>query len=69
MRLAINHISRYDYDQPVHYSVLRLRLRPQSSAVQVVQDWRVRLLELESQTLDPRQATLLRDALASLAAR
>jgi transglutaminase-like putative cysteine protease len=43
VRLAINHISRYDYDQPVHYSVLRLRLRPQSSAVQVVHDWKLEL--------------------------
>lgn len=43
MRLAINHISRYDYDQAVHYSVLRLRLHPQSSAVQIVHDWKLEL--------------------------
>lgn len=43
MRLAINHISRYDYEQPIHYSVLRLRLRPQSSAVQIVHDWKLEL--------------------------
>lgn len=43
MRLAINHISRYDYDRPVLYSVLRLRLRPQTSAVQIVHDWKLEL--------------------------
>ena len=41
MLLNIHHNSNYRYDSPVHYSVLRLRLHPQSSPGQKVIDWTV----------------------------
>jgi len=41
MRIAIRHISRYQYDQPVPYALQRLRLRPQSGPGQRVVEWRV----------------------------
>lgn len=41
MRLAIRHISRYHYDQPVPYALQRLRLRPQTCPGQRVIDWQV----------------------------
>lgn len=41
MRLAICHISRYHYDQPVPYALQRLRLRPLSGPGQKVVDWQV----------------------------
>jgi transcriptional regulator with XRE-family HTH domain len=40
-----------------------------SMARRVVADWRDRLLELEARTQDPRQLALVRDALATVAAR
>ncbi len=39
MLLNIQHNSHYRYDAPVHYSVLRLRMYPQSSPGQKVIDW------------------------------
>lgn len=41
MLLNIQHNSHYRYDAPVHYSVLRLRMHPQSSPGQKVIDWTV----------------------------
>jgi transglutaminase-like putative cysteine protease len=41
MLLNIHHSSSYRYDSPVHYSVLRLRMHPQSSPGQKVIDWTV----------------------------
>jgi transglutaminase-like putative cysteine protease len=41
MLLNIQHNSHYRYDAPVHYSVLRLRMYPQSSPGQKVIDWSV----------------------------
>lgn len=41
MHLNIEHNSRYRYGSPVHYSVLRLRLHPQSSPGQKIIDWTV----------------------------
>jgi transglutaminase-like putative cysteine protease len=41
MLLNIHHNSSYRYDSPVHYSVLRLRIHPQSSPGQKVIDWTV----------------------------
>jgi transglutaminase-like putative cysteine protease len=41
--LSISHTSSYSYDLPVPYSVLRIRLTPQSSSVQTVHGWRMEL--------------------------
>ncbi len=41
MLLNIQHNSHYRYDAPVHYSVLRLRMHPQSSPGQKIIDWAV----------------------------
>lgn len=40
MRLKINHSSVYTYDEPVQYSLQRLRLTPKSQPGQTVIDWR-----------------------------
>lgn len=40
MRLKINHTSVYTYDQPVQYSLQRLRLTPKTQPGQTVLDWR-----------------------------
>lgn len=40
MRLRITHVTAYDYDQPVHYGLQRLRLTPKSGNGQAVIDWR-----------------------------
>jgi transglutaminase-like putative cysteine protease len=47
MLLNIQHNSRYRYDSPVHYSVLRLRMHPQSSPGQKIIDW---VLNIEGAT-------------------
>jgi transglutaminase-like putative cysteine protease len=47
MRLAIRHISRYQYDQPVPYALQRLRLRPQSGPGQKVLAWSVSVNDKE----------------------
>jgi transglutaminase-like putative cysteine protease len=41
MQLRISHKTQYDYDQPVDYSLQKVRLRPLSSAMQDVADWSV----------------------------
>ncbi len=39
MRLAITHTTHYDYDQPVPYGLLQIRLTPKSRQSQVVESW------------------------------
>lgn len=39
MRLSISHITEYQFDQPVHYALQRLKLRPKDGAGQKVIDW------------------------------
>jgi len=39
MRLKISHLTRYHYDEPVHYSLQQIRLTPQSRAGQRVINW------------------------------
>ncbi|KAA3513236.1 transglutaminase family protein [Agrobacterium rosae] len=41
MRLKINHTTEYLYDEPVPYSLQRLRLTPASGPTQTVLDWDV----------------------------
>ena len=41
MLLNINHVTEYSYDEPVQFSLQRIRLTPVSSASQTVQDWSV----------------------------
>ncbi|RCW28090.1 transglutaminase-like putative cysteine protease [Ciceribacter lividus] len=41
MRLKITHTTEYRYDQPVSYSLQRLRLTPQTSPGQTVLSWQV----------------------------
>lgn len=50
MRIAIRHLSRYQYDQPVPYALQRLRLRPQSGPGQTVVDWRLTVDDVEPTT-------------------
>ncbi|NNE51719.1 MAG: transglutaminase family protein [Sulfitobacter sp.] len=39
MLIKISHRTGYNYAQPVHYALQRLRLRPSNSALQTVQAW------------------------------
>ncbi|KVD81004.1 transglutaminase [Burkholderia sp. ABCPW 14] len=41
MRLAIRHISRFQFDEHAAYVLQRLRLRPQSGSCQTVRAWQV----------------------------
>jgi transglutaminase-like putative cysteine protease len=41
MRISIGHVSRYNYSEPTKYSILALRLTPQSFQGQRVIEWRV----------------------------
>ncbi|HDR9053326.1 TPA: transglutaminase family protein [Burkholderia vietnamiensis] len=41
MRLAIRHISRYQFDEQASHALQRLRLRPQSGPGQTVRAWQV----------------------------
>lgn len=55
MRLKISHLTRYQYDAPVHYALQQIRLTPKSRAGQTVIDWQTSLeggckeLEFEDQ--------------------
>ena len=40
MRLKINHTTEYHYDDPVQYSLQRLRLTPKSQPGQIVREWK-----------------------------
>ncbi|OXH85379.1 transglutaminase, partial [Burkholderia multivorans] len=50
MRLAIRHISRYQFDERATYALQRLRMRPQSGPGQTVRAWQV--------TIDGAEPTL-----------
>ena len=39
MQLSITHTTHYDYDEPVPYGLLQIRLTPKSRASQKVQSW------------------------------
>lgn len=39
MLLSIHHITEYQFDQPVHYALQRLKLRPKDGAGQRIIDW------------------------------
>ena len=41
MRLAVRHTTTYRFDQPVAYSLQRLRLTPKATQGQAVADWRM----------------------------
>lgn len=41
MRLAIEHLTEYRFDQPVRYALQRLKLRPKDGAGQAVRDWQL----------------------------
>lgn len=41
MRLRITHTTEYRYDDPVHYSLQRLRLTPQTGPGQTVRQWSI----------------------------
>ncbi|MEO1986937.1 MAG: transglutaminase family protein [Martelella sp.] len=41
MLLNISHVTEYSYDEPVQFSLQRLRLTPVSAASQTVKDWTV----------------------------
>ncbi len=43
MRLKITHTTEYRYDQPVSYTLQRLRLTPQTSPGQTVHSWQISL--------------------------
>ncbi|AOJ89104.1 transglutaminase [Burkholderia sp. MSMB0856] len=47
MRLAIRHISRYQFDDQATYALQRLRLRPQSGPGQTVRAWQVTIEGVE----------------------
>jgi len=40
MRLKISHVTEYSYDDPVQYSLQRLRLTPKSQPGQTVRNWK-----------------------------
>ncbi len=39
MQLKISHLTKYHYDEPVHYSLQQVRLTPKSRAGQRVEQW------------------------------
>jgi len=39
MQLKISHLTKYHYDEPVHYSLQQVRLTPKSRAGQAVEQW------------------------------
>ena len=41
MELTIRHATTYDWDGPVPLALQQVRLRPRSSAIQLVEDWRL----------------------------
>lgn len=41
MRLTISHLTKYEYDKPVHYALQQVRLTPKSHASQTVLTWNV----------------------------
>ena len=41
MLLHINHVTEYTYDEPIQFSLQRLRMTPVDSAGQTVRDWSV----------------------------
>jgi transglutaminase-like putative cysteine protease len=41
MRLSIQHITEYQFDQPVHYALQRLKLRPKDGAGQEICHWQL----------------------------
>ncbi len=43
MLLNITHVTKYEYDTPVEYALQKVRLRPQSSALQDVELWDLKI--------------------------
>jgi transglutaminase-like putative cysteine protease len=43
MLLSIHHTTEYQFDQPVHYALQRLKLRPKDGAGQAIHDWQIRI--------------------------
>ena len=43
MELEVSHTTRYNYSEPVDYSLQKVRLRPLSSTVQNVNDWNIEI--------------------------
>jgi len=41
MRLNISHLTKYEYDKPVHYALQQVRLTPKSQASQKVLTWNI----------------------------
>ena len=39
MRLHVSHLTKYEYDKPVHYALQQVRLTPKSQAPQTVLSW------------------------------
>ncbi|MCY3955658.1 MAG: transglutaminase family protein [Nitrospira sp.] len=39
MRLSISHLTKYEYDKPVHYALQQVRLTPKSQASQTALTW------------------------------
>lgn len=49
MRLTIHHTTRYEFSEPVHYGLQRLRLKPKPTHGQTVLDWN---MDLEGATFE-----------------
>lgn len=60
MRIAVGHVTRYEYAEPVQYSIQALRLTPPNFAGQRVVDWVVMAPGMEN-------ATMFRDNIGNLA--
>ena len=41
MILSIQHITEYQFDQPVRYALQRLKLRPKDGAGQTIRNWQL----------------------------
>jgi transglutaminase-like putative cysteine protease len=63
LRLAIHHLTRYDFDKPVAYGLQRLRLTPKSTSGQSVVDWRMQVegakVEAEYEDQNHNRTTLI----------
>lgn len=52
MKLTINHLTHYRYDEEVKFSTQYLRLTPQNSAHQRIREWKLTLPTSAVQTTD-----------------
>ena len=43
MHLRITHKTQYSYDLPIEYALQKVRLRPITSELQAIEDWKIEI--------------------------